>query len=275
VTGYDLSGIGVTVQGLPSDLAGLLDAAWARFAADPAPAAPLLRARVEAAPPGPAGGPFGAKRMTASFTGATARYAMPEGTAEVAQAGEARIGLAAAPRPHQLFAFLNLVHAALAWVLPTRPALLLHAAAVELEGRAFVLVGAEGAGKTTWAGLARQAGGRVIHDDLVAIDLAGGGPHVLGWPVRNLSPDPALPGRWPLAALLLPRHAAAHALEPAPPALLVRARLGANVPFVTEALGSSPPLHAALDALVAAAPARTLAFARDPGFADLLRGLRG
>lgn len=47
--------------------------------------------------------------------------------------------------------------------------LVLHASAVEVEGRAFVVLGDKGAGKSTMAGALVSAGHRLLSDDLVVV----------------------------------------------------------------------------------------------------------
>jgi hypothetical protein len=52
----------------------------------------------------------------------------------------------------------------------------LHASAVELDGRAVALIGHTGAGKTTLAALCCMAGARLVTDDALRVELAADGP---------------------------------------------------------------------------------------------------
>jgi len=61
--------------------------------------------------------------------------------------------------------------------LGLRRYLLLHASAVERDGRALVMTGASGAGKSTLAALLGERGWRLLGDEFVLVDLAGGGLH--------------------------------------------------------------------------------------------------
>ena len=268
---FDLSGITVRVRGAPADLAARLHEAWAAFAvAVPALDRPMLEVGVieEAAPPPAA--PFAPKQIEARFAPGRASFTMPEGRASVDGAGGAEIVLARlADRSRELYALVNLLRACLAWALPARGALLVHAAALVLEGRAFLLVGPEGAGKSTWVRLGEAAGGRAITDDLALVDTAD--PAVLGAPFRSTHRTELRPGRWPLAAVLLARHGPAPALEPVT-ALEATATLTANLPFLDEAAGDDPRVAAAVDALARRRPMR-LTFTTDSGFVDLLRRL--
>ena len=270
---FDLSGLRLSLRGLPDPLGLRIEEDWAPFLARGTEDL-FLDVEVEAEVEGDDPGPFDPKSMTAAFDASTARYHMKEGSAEVPLGGPARVRLLRSTGEKQYFALVNLVCAALAWRLPSRGGALLHAAGIVLEGRAFVLVGPEGSGKTTWAALARSAGARVLSDDIVLVEAGPGGAQALGSPFRAREFGPMRPGRWPLAAILFIAHGSASALAPVPH-LLARARLTANLPFVAEAMGSDERSAKVVDSLVAAVPVRTLTFARDPSFLDLLRGFEG
>jgi hypothetical protein len=53
--------------------------------------------------------------------------------------------------------------------------LVLHASAVEVDGRALAIVGAPGAGKSTLAALLCAAGARLVADDALRVDATGNG----------------------------------------------------------------------------------------------------
>lgn len=63
----------------------------------------------------------------------------------------------------------------LAFQLYQRGHLVLHASAVELEGRALAFVGHSGMGKSTMAALMCAAGARLVTDDVLRVDLAADG----------------------------------------------------------------------------------------------------
>ena len=148
---------------------------------------------------------------------------------------------------------------------------MLHAAGIVLEGRAFVLIGAEGSGKTTWTLRAREAGADVLSDDIVVVTRSASGAfEALSTPFRSAQYGTLLAGRWPIAALLLPEHGAPARLRPVP-GLALRARLFANLPFVVEALATDTRVADVMDALATSVPARTLTFSPDPSFVPWLR----
>ncbi len=266
---FDLSGFAIRVRGLPAPLDARLAEEWAAFrAAEGGPA--LLDVEVGRADlPAPAA-PFAPKAMRSRLDPRGARFEMPEGDVAVDSAGGAVLRLSDAAAPERRwFALLNLLRAALAWRLPSRGGLLLHAAAVVLDGRAFVLAGSEGSGKSTFAGLAESRGARVLSDDLVLLDASGDAVAALGAPFRSTHRAPQTPGRWPVAALLLAAHGPSPRLDPASP-MIVRARLVANLPFVAEAIGTDPRIHEAVERLAGGVPPRVLTFAPEPSFVDLL-----
>lgn len=78
-------------------------------------------------------------------------------------------------------------------LLQLRGLLVLHAAAVEVEGRAVVIAGNSGMGKSTTAAALVRTGGRLLADDVVAIDLGGAQPTVpAGSPHLRLMPESLL-----------------------------------------------------------------------------------
>jgi hypothetical protein len=90
-------------------------------------------------------------------------------------------------------ASLVLLGPVLAGVLHQRGFLVLHASAVEVDGRAVLFVGDKGQGKSTMAVAMREHGYRLIADDVVAIDLdTERGPHVIpSFPQAKLWPNAA------------------------------------------------------------------------------------
>ena len=166
----------------------------------------------------------------------------------------------------------NLLRASLAWALPGRGGALLHAAGIALDGRAFVLVGPSGSGKTTWARVAGEAGAVVLSDDLVMVDGIGPRLEALGAPFRSTLRLPLAAGRWPLAAILFPRHGARPSFEPCS-ALLAKARVTANLTFIADAVERDERVAGVIERLTSQVACADLAFAPDPSFLNLLRRL--
>ena len=148
----------------------------------------------------------------------------------------------------------------------------LHAAGVLVGGRAFLLVGPSGCGKTTWARTAAEAGLPVLSDDCVLVDSAQGPLVALGSPFRAKDfPSPG-PGRWPVAAILLPQQAPAPSLTPVP-RLMLEARVSANLLFSAAAWDAQPAAARAAGVIAAGAPARTLAFRPDASWIDVVASI--
>ena len=265
----DFSGISLTLGGLPPALAERLAEDWAPFLAEHRASA-HLEAEVVAGsgPPEPA--LFQPKAMRAELAAAGARFSLAQGEARVAPDGRVRIELRPAEGATPYFALLNLLRASLAWWLPRVEAGLVHAAGLVVRGRAFLLVGPAGSGKTTWARLGRQGGALVLSDDLVLVSARDARLEALGAPFRSTEAGTTGPGRYPLAALLFPRHGRPAALSRQVPGLVARARLTANLPFVSEGLAHDAQLAVLVERLATAAPCRELTFDLDPSFLALL-----
>jgi hypothetical protein len=86
---------------------------------------------------------------------------------------------------------LPLLGTVLAVLLHQRGLLVLHASAVEIDGRAVAFLGAKGAGKSTTAAMLYARGHTLIADDIVAIDLSDSERPMLlpGFPQFKLLPD--------------------------------------------------------------------------------------
>lgn len=83
-------------------------------------------------------------------------------------------------------------------LLHRRGRLVLHGSAVDVGGRAVVLLGEKGAGKSTTAAALLARGHTLLTDDLVAVDAGGDGPRVL--------PGPTQMKLWPESADVLDLH---------------------------------------------------------------------
>ena len=259
----DVSGLGVRVRHVPSDLVPILEDAWRGFVVSEVddPLVEAIVAESDGAALTPARvmvGPMSVRRE-----GGTVRLARDEGEASLdLVSGRMTATLAAGDDGRRAWGLVNLVTAALAWRLAGRGGGILHAAGIVIDGRAFVLIGAEGSGKSTFARVATAAGAGVISDDQVVVARSPRGLEAVGAPVRNRDASTLSRGRWPVAAFLLPRHGTPAAVAPAA-RLDLAARLAANLLYVS---GEGP-----LDELASGVPALWLTFAPEPSFVDRLR----
>lgn len=267
---FDLSGIRLRVRGLPGEYERLLREEWAGFEAA-APGTPFLDVAVRAGSEPEPRSQWDPKAIRSLVRSGSARYELEEGAIEVGADGKAALSLRSGAGSRTFFAFLNLIRAGLAWRMPSRGGAMLHAAGIVVKGRAFLLVGPEGSGKTTWAGAGAAGGADVLGDDVVLVDRAPERFEALAAPLRPRSGSLRLPGRWPLAAILLPRHGASPRLDPAA-ARDVYGRILANLPFLAEGFGADGRIPAAIEDLRASVPARTLTFSPDPSFLAILSG---
>ena len=265
----DISGFVVKLVDLPAECLPL-DERWTLFRCGPMDD-PTLTARIRSSGKPIADGPFGHGGVVSRRDGERVEMQMHEGICRVTGPSTAELLIHQGETPHRFFAVVNLLLAALAWVLPRHGAVVVHAGGVVLEGRGFLLVGQSGAGKTTWVRLCQQAGATAISDDVVLLDTSSESAELLGSPFRSRDFGCPGPGRWPLAAILLAEHAPEPNLVATPP-LLLRARLAANLPWVGGASADSGAgIAQVTERLVARVPARTLRFRPDDSFVSLLR----
>ena len=270
--GFDLSGVGLRLAGECAPLLRRLADDWRPYR-DDAVTDPLLDCRIAAGPSVAPEGPFDPKGMTASYDAGGAFFTMPEGTAEVASGEPATVVVhTLEDESRAYFAMRNLVRACLAWRMPDRDGLMLHSAGVVRGGRAFVLVGAAGSGKSTWSRIACEAGAGMLSEDVVLVQREGDGAVALGAPFRIPHGLQPLRGRFPLAAILLPAHGETPGLD-AVPSERLRTTLVANLPFLVEALEVDERPLATVERLLEAAPAYRLTFRPDDSFLPLLDGI--
>jgi hypothetical protein len=269
VLDFDLSGITLRAAGVPVASAERWSSEWSVYAgegrADPFLALDVVRGRSE--PPRAA---FEPKAMRSSFDGVQAEFTLPEGRARVDRRGQATIELARDLGPREFFTLMNFVRAALAWCLPARGAALLHAAGLVLDDRGFVLVGAEGSGKSTWAARGEDGGAIVLSDDVVLIDRSASGHDLLGAPFRSTHRTVRRRGRWPLAAILFPDHGSPARISSVA-TILAKARIAANLTFIAEAVQSDDQVAGLIDGLATRTPCARLTFPPDPSFLGPLR----
>ncbi|CAA9259889.1 MAG: hypothetical protein AVDCRST_MAG76-2769 [uncultured Acidimicrobiales bacterium] len=126
---------------------------------------------------------------------------------------EARLDPGADPRLVALLVSGLLV----AFLLSIGGALVLHASAVEVDGRGLAFAGASGAGKSTLAALLCGAGARLVTDDVLRVATTPGPMCVGGTPQLRLRPR----GAWALDGFRLApptKPTVDHRLAVAPPA---------------------------------------------------------
>jgi hypothetical protein len=265
----DFSGVRLHLEGVTPAVERGVRESWAAFVSSTSDA-PLLTCHFGRLAAFAGRGPFRPKEMKSNLEVTRAAFTMPEGRAVVDASGEASIDLAGSLGRREYWTAVNLLRACLAWWLPQRGAMLLHAAGLAVGGRGYLLVGPEGSGKSSWARLGEQGGARVVSDDLVLVEATRRGVELLGAPFRSTHEANYGPGRWPLAAILFPRHGERAAWSPAA-SLIARARILANLPFVAEATARDGRVDRLVERLATDVPCLDLTFALDLAFLELLR----
>jgi hypothetical protein len=267
---FDLSGLGLRFQEIPRELGERLESRWARFRV---PRCAEVFLDVDAAIAGDTIPPSRtmSKDLAASEGPFGATFRIPEGSLELIRS-KARVRLGPGDEGRQHWGLVNLLAIAFGWLLPAHGGATLHAAGVVLDGRAFLLLGGEGAGKTTWTALAQEGGAQVLSDDIVVVDGSTAVVAARSAPFRADEFPPVGPGRWPIAAFLVPRHGAAPSLEP-----LGRLPLAARLTSCLFSVSTSPAAESRratiVERLSSGVPARTLTFRKDASFLPLLRAL--
>ena len=267
---FDLSGFGVRIRGLDPECAAVLDDVWGLFAGDGG--RPVAEFEVRRGEGTLTPGRIDDAPLQRTIDGRAIAFASAEGRVECDAGGRAQVRVGDGDAAMRAFAMINLIVPVLSWRLPELGALVLHSGAVLAGDRGFVLVGQAGAGKSTFVEHAIAGGARAVSEDLNLLVEEAGEWRLAGSPFRTRIHRGPGPGRWPLAALLLPSHAAAARIEPVA-SLIAGAQVQANLPFVGDCWLQVPggePLTASLDRI----PALRLHFAKDPAFVPLLEAWR-
>jgi len=268
---FDLSGFNVRLRGIDPECAAVLRDAWGLFSGDGGLAVLDVDVRFEG--PELAGGTIDDGPLERTIRGDAVAFGSREGRIEVDERGAASAVVGTGNTATRAFALINLILPALSWRLPRHGALIVHSGAVLLGERGFLLVGQAGAGKSTFVTHAIAAGARAVSEDLNLLVVGDDGWWLAGSPLRTRIHRGPGPGRWPLAAVLVPQHGAPAALDPVP-RLRVSAQLQANLPFVGDCwmqVPGGPRLTQRLDTV----PARRLTFAPDSSFVGLLERWSG
>lgn len=150
----------------------------------------------------------------------------------------------------------------------------MHSAAVAhpKEDRVFLFAGRSGAGKSTISGILRDAGGRVLSDDLVLLETRSDVPRVVSTPFYGtLPPIDSNPISIPLStAYLLEQAAETRVSEPLPLSAAMTALL-VNVPFTAPLdAGAHQKMMDVISRATRVVPVRTLRFRRDRSMLPLL-----
>ena len=154
--------------------------------------------------------------------------------------------------------------------LELRRGAVFHASSVAGDGLGAVLLGRSGAGKTTAAMLARQAGGELISEELsyVGLEKHGAWLHTLPFREKNRLSVP-VPGAYPLPAFYVLQQDDRDAVEPLPRSECVKQLLVCAVVAVEDRAFTVPALEVC-EALAHRVPVRRLRFRNTPAFWQLV-----
>jgi len=183
-------------------------------------------------------------------------------------AGEARCVFAA---ENAFFAVGSLLRVGFSFLAVQHGGLLLHAAGVARNGRAYVFAGPSGAGKSTIAGLS-EGKGTILGDEMMCVQGGPDGDVVLATPFHGTNTAPPFFRGAPLAAVLLPVKADRIETRVLPEPEALRRLLAATLFFDASADGRQRLLDVA-SALVRRVPVLEMQFTRDPAFWDALDSL--
>lgn len=189
--------------------------------------------------------------------------------------GELKSGLWTPEEKGEYFAPVleNFLRAAFAYRLAAADGALIHSSAVVFAGRAYLLVGRSGAGKTTSARLCQEQGGTVLSDDLNALRSEGSEFEVEKLPFTgDLGETGTAAGRWPLAAVLRLVKGEEDGVRPLSHAAALATLLAAS-PFVNRDPYRREPLFASLERLALQVPAFELTFRLDADLRSILTKL--
>ena len=270
VVELDLSGLELRLAGVDEAMESSILEHWGAFLARGAIGVPWIDVAIASSGNALLTRPTMRPSLTGEVGAAGARFASDEGSIEIGADGRAEARIGDGDAAWRFWGLANLLAAAIAYRLPSRPGALLHAAGIVLDDRAYLLIGAAGTGKSTWTHAARAAGARVVSDDAVVVDGASGRFELLGTPIRSHEAHPGGVGRWPLAAILHARWGSPPRLAPVAP-LDVHARLAANLLYLASGWAHDARLETVIDRLAGGVPHRELTFSPDPSFVDVLR----
>jgi len=268
----DISGVGLRFEGLTPALASELGRQWPRYVRGGG-AAPTLVIQVEDDDRAMTPGPHMEGGLRIESTPDTVRFRADEGHLAQERPGVRAVArLARGDDGRRFWGLVNLTLAAVGWRLLARGGGAVHAAGIVLGSSAYLLVGPSGCGKSTWARTAAEAGLPVLSDDCVLVDSADGRLVALGSPFRSKELPAPGPGRWPVAAILIPQQAAEPALAPIS-RLMLEARIAANLLYSLTSWDTHMEAAKAAAAIASGAPARILSFRPDGSWIPVVAAL--
>lgn len=273
---YDLSGLMLDLDGIPPSCLRGLDRHWGAFQTEPSDETAWLTIKIKAVGTVTVPRVLSLGDLEREILPDEVRFRFDGACSALREGGIASMELAEPEdgSDYGFFLFLNILMPLLAWRLLEQGGLLLHAAGAVIDDRAFLLIGEENAGKTTWAGLCHEAGYPVVNDDVVMVRPDTEGRFRLhGVPLRVKGFGVVPQGSWPLCRLLFSRHGQDPGLTDVS-GLLIRARLLANTLHLADRVGEDSRVERALEALMRDTAGCTLTFAKDTRFVELLRSLR-
>ncbi len=168
------------------------------------------------------------------------------------------------------FIFENVFRVLVAYRLMELGGAILHSACVAHEGRAYLMLGHSGAGKTTFSRMALEAGWEVLSDDMNAVRLEDRRWVVEKLPFAgDLGQTPCRSNRYPLAGIFRLNKSDHNRLSPWSRGQAVAKALGCS-PVVNDDPFRTEPLLNALETMMASVPTRQLEFSLDGGALSLL-----
>lgn len=169
-----------------------------------------------------------------------------------------------------LFVFENVFRVLVAYRLLDLGGTILHSACVARNGRAYLMLGHSGAGKSTFSGMAQAAGWEVLSDDMNAVRTKDGRWVVEKLPFAgDLGQTPSRSNRYPLAGIFRLNKSTRNRLSPWSRGQAVAKALGCS-PVVNDDPYRTDPLLSALEMMMASVPTRQLEFSLDGGALDLV-----
>jgi len=275
----EVAGIGARLEGLSSEQKSQLAARYGVFARRDASPAPDLVVSVRHADRTEflklrVGGVSETYRLLTRFEGEDLLAWSYEWAALVRFDGHAAT-LAAASSDRAIFdrCIENFLRVAFAHLALARGGVLMHAAGVVRNGRAYVFFGPSGSGKTTTTLM--SAGDLVLSDDLLMIVRDGAGFAATSVPFRGLvTPGATTNSRYPLAGLFRLVQDDRDFLEDLGRPQAV-GQIVQSLPFVTDRAESAPRILDVVSEMAFATPVKKLHFRKDPGFWRIVENVGG
>lgn len=173
------------------------------------------------------------------------------------------------------FIFENVFRVLVAYRLLELGGTILHSACVAREGRAYLMLGNSGAGKSTFSRMALAANWEVLSDDMNAVRLENGRWVVEKLPFAgDLGQTPSRSNRYPLAGIFRLNKSGNNRLSPWSKGQAVAKALGCS-PVVNDDPHRTKPLLDALERMAGSVPTRQLEFSLDGGALKLLPEVLG